>query len=150
MVVLRPLFVAALVVCRRYFIVAPRKFPAAPLVVRRRCLIVVPMPAAPRMYLAVSYRPLPAAPLVVRCVRGANTFACGRSGASQCRRRQLHQLTYACGTKSWRGAQVDARGTTQVLDRGEQAVARGAARCLLHVLGRSATSDACGRSLTLL
>jgi hypothetical protein len=34
-VVLMPLFAAALVVRRRYFIVAPRPFPAAPLVVRR-------------------------------------------------------------------------------------------------------------------
>jgi hypothetical protein len=32
-----PLFAAALVVRRRYFIVAPRPFPAAPLVVHRRC-----------------------------------------------------------------------------------------------------------------
>jgi len=47
--------------------------PAAPLIVRRRYLIVVPrpMPAAPRMYLAVVYRSLPAAPLVVRCIRMA-------------------------------------------------------------------------------
>ena len=29
-VVLRPLFAAVLVVCRRYFIVAPRPFPATP------------------------------------------------------------------------------------------------------------------------
>ena len=35
MVVLRPLFAAALVVCRRYVIVAPRPFPAAELVVHR-------------------------------------------------------------------------------------------------------------------
>ena len=35
--VLRPLFAAALVVRRRYFMVAPRPFPAVPLVVRRRC-----------------------------------------------------------------------------------------------------------------
>jgi hypothetical protein len=35
-VVLRPLFAAALVVCRRYFIVAPSPFPAAQLVVHRR------------------------------------------------------------------------------------------------------------------
>ena len=41
-VVLRPLFAAALVVRLRYFIIAPRPFPVAPLVVRRRCLIVVP------------------------------------------------------------------------------------------------------------
>jgi hypothetical protein len=70
-VVLRPLFAAALVVRRRYLIVAPRPFPAAPLVTcRRRCLLVVPrpMPAAPRIYLIVVYRPLPAAPLAVRCM----------------------------------------------------------------------------------
>ena len=36
LVVLRPLFAAALVVCRRYFIVAPSPFPAAQLVVHRR------------------------------------------------------------------------------------------------------------------
>jgi hypothetical protein len=69
-VVLRPLFAAALVVRRRYFIVAPKPLLAAPLAVHRRCLIVVPMPMpeAPRMYLIVVYRPLPAAPLVVRCM----------------------------------------------------------------------------------
>ena len=68
--VLMPLFAAALVVRRRYFIVALRTFPAAPLVVRRRCLIAVPMPMpeAPRMYLIVVFRPFPAAPLVVRCM----------------------------------------------------------------------------------
>jgi hypothetical protein len=55
MVMLMPLFAAALVVRRRYFIVAPMPFPAAPLVAHRRCLIVVlmPMPEAPRMYLIV-------------------------------------------------------------------------------------------------
>jgi len=90
-VLLRPLFAAALVVRRRYLIVVPR-----------------PMPAAPPMYLIVVYRPLPAAPLVVRCMymvvvprpmpaavasiccrrrfqqlaaRGAKTNACGRSFA---------------------------------------------------------------------
>jgi hypothetical protein len=36
MVVLMPLFAAALVVRRRYFIIAPNLFPAAPLVVHRR------------------------------------------------------------------------------------------------------------------
>jgi hypothetical protein len=80
--VLRPLFAAALVVHRRYFIVAPRLLPAVPLVARRRCLIVVPrpMPAAPRMHLMVVYRPLPAAPLVVRCMYMAVVpGACGRS-----------------------------------------------------------------------
>jgi hypothetical protein len=49
-----------------------------------------------------------------------------------------------------RSAQADARGTTQILGRGVQAVARGAARCLLHVLGRSAKADACGRSFAVL
>jgi hypothetical protein len=67
-VVLMQLFAAALVVRRRYFIVAPRPLFAAAHVVRRRCLIVVPMPMpeAPRMYLIVVHRPLPAAPLVRR------------------------------------------------------------------------------------
>jgi hypothetical protein len=83
MVVLMPLFAAALVVRRRYFIVSPRPFTAAPLVVRRRCLIVVPMPMpeAPRMYFAV---------------------------------------------------------------------ARGATRCALHIHGRSAMTDACGRRFAVL
>jgi hypothetical protein len=55
--------------------------------VRRRRLIVVPMPMpeAQRMYLIVVYRPFPAAPLVVRVLhvhgRGARTDACGRSFA---------------------------------------------------------------------
>ena len=81
-VVLRPLFAAALVVRRRYFIVAPRPFLAAPLVMHRRCLSVVPMlmPEATRMYLIVVYRPFPAAPLVVRCC-GAKTDASCRSFA---------------------------------------------------------------------
>ena len=48
----RPLFAAAIVGRRRYFMVAPRPFSAVPLVVRRRCLIVVlrPISAAPRMH----------------------------------------------------------------------------------------------------
>jgi hypothetical protein len=52
--------------------------------------------------------------------------------------------------KSRREAQADTRGATQVLDRGEQAVSRGAARCLLRALGRSAKADACGRSFAVL
>ena len=44
---------------------------------------------------------------------------------------------------------LDARGATQVLDRGEQAVDCGAARCLLHILGRSAKTDSCGRSFAV-
>jgi hypothetical protein len=49
-------------------IVVLRPLFAAPLVVRRRCLIVVPRPisAAPRIYLIVVRRLLSAAPLVVR------------------------------------------------------------------------------------
>jgi hypothetical protein len=38
----------------------------------------------------------------------------------------------------------------KVLDRGVQAVVRGGARCALHVLGRSAKVDACGRSFAVL
>jgi hypothetical protein len=34
--------------------------------------------------------------------------------------------------------------------RGVQAVARGAARCALHVHGRSAKTDACARSFAVL
>ena len=71
-VLLRPLFAAALVVRCRYFIVAPRPCPAAPLIGRRRCLIVVlrRLFAAAlvlrRRYFIVAPRPCPAAPLVVR------------------------------------------------------------------------------------
>ena len=43
-----------------------------------------------------------------------------------------------------------ARPAALVLDRGVQADARGAARCLLHVLGRSAKTEACGRSFAIL
>ena len=49
-----------------------------------------------------------------------------------------------------RGAHADARGATHVLDRGVQAVSRGAARCALHVHGRGARADACGRSFAVL
>ena len=78
-VVLMPLFAAALVVRRRYVIVAPWPFPAAPLVVR--CI-----------YMAVVPGPMPAA-VVSRCcrrrsqqlvapaARSAKTDPCGRSFA---------------------------------------------------------------------
>jgi hypothetical protein len=78
-----------------------RALPAAPLVVRQRCLIAVlrPLLAAPlvvrRRYLNVVPRPLP------RC-------------ASQLLNR---------------GAWGDSRGAAQILARGAQAVARGGARC---------------------
>ena len=48
-----------------------------------------------------------------------------------------------------RGAQADARGATHVLGRGAQAVARGVTRCALHVRGRGARTDACGRSFAV-
>jgi hypothetical protein len=94
---LRPSPAAPLVVHRNYLIVVPRSFPAVPLVVRRR-------------YLAVAPRPL-----------------------SCC---ALHVLD--------RGAQADARGAAQVIDRGAQAVARGAARCASQILGRGAQAAARG------
>jgi hypothetical protein len=100
-VVLRPLFAAALVVHRRYFIVAPRLLPAAPLVVLRRCLIVMPkpMPAASRMHLVVVYRPLPAAPLVVRYMHMAVVPGpMPAAVASRCCRRRLQDLICACGS----------------------------------------------------
>ena len=82
MVVIMPLFAAALVLRRRYFILAPRPFPAASLVVRRRCLIVVPMPLpeAPSMHLIEVSRLFPAAPLALHVHgRSAKTDACDRS-----------------------------------------------------------------------
>ena len=42
------------------------------------------------------------------------------------------------------------RGATHALDCGVQAVARGAARCALHVHGRGARTDSCGRSFAVL
>jgi hypothetical protein len=101
-VVLRPLFAAAFVVRRRYFIVAPRPMPAAPLVVRRSCLIVVPMPIpeALRMYLIVVYRPLPAAPLVVRCMyKAVVPGPMPAAVASRCCRRRFQKLVCACGSQ---------------------------------------------------
>ena len=84
-VVLMPLFAAALVVRRRYFIFAPRPFPAAPLVVHRRCFIVV-------------YMPFPAAPLVVRCMYMAVVPGpMPAAVASRCCRRRSQQLICACG-----------------------------------------------------
>jgi hypothetical protein len=80
------------------------------------------------MYMAVVHRPMPAAV------------------SSRCCRRRFQQLAYTCGTKTLHGAQADARGATHVLDRGVQAVARGATRCFLNVLGRSAKTDACGHT----
>jgi hypothetical protein len=81
---------------RRYLIVmprplpaAPRELPAAPLVVRRRYLIVLPrsMLAAPCRYLILVSRPLLAVPLVV-CRRylfgrGAQAAARGAVALSQ-------------------------------------------------------------------
>ena len=100
-VVLRPLFAAALVVSRRYMIIVPKSFPVTPLVVRRRYLVMVPRPmsAATRSYLIVVHRPFPAAPLVERrrylimVLRPMPAAV-----ASQCCRRRFHQLACACGS----------------------------------------------------
>jgi hypothetical protein len=48
----------------KYLIVAPRPLPAAAIVLRRRCLAVVPRPmfAAPLRYLIVVRKSFPAAP----------------------------------------------------------------------------------------
>jgi hypothetical protein len=99
---LRPLPAAPLVVHRRYLIVVPRPLPLAPLVVHRKHSIVVP-------------RPLP------RC-------------ASQV-------LDH--------GAQADARCAAQVLDRGAQAFARGAARCAPQVTTLSWCPGRCSRRRSL-
>jgi hypothetical protein len=99
----------------------------------------------------VVYKPFPAAPLVERCMYMVVVQRpMPAAVASRCCRRRFQQLAYACGTQSRRGAQADSRGATHVLDRGVQAFARGAARCLLHVLGRGANTDACGRSFAAL
>jgi hypothetical protein len=77
----------------------PRPLPAAPLVVRRRCLIVGPrpMPTALRIYLIVMYMPLPAAPLVVRCMYMAVVpGSMPAAVASRCCRRRFQQLACAC------------------------------------------------------
>ena len=97
MVVLRPLFAAALVVCRRYFIVAPSPLPAAPLVVHRRCAHADA--EAPRMYLIVVYRPFPAAPLVARCICMAMVPGpMPAAVVSRCCRRRIQHLVSACGS----------------------------------------------------
>ena len=79
--------------------------------------------------------PFPAAPLVVR----RKYLAVMLWPLPRCSSRVLN-----------RGAQANARGATHVLDRCVQAVARGAARCALHIHGRGAKTDACGRSFALL
>jgi hypothetical protein len=94
-VVPRPLPAAPLVDRRRYLIVAPRPLPAAPLVVCRRYLIVVPRSQ-------------------LRC---ASQVPC-------------------------RGTQADARGAAQVLDRSAQGVARSGARCAPQLLDWGAQADA--------
>jgi hypothetical protein len=53
-------------------------------------------------------------------------------------RRKLGIHAQTLGTVLSRGAQGDARGATQVLGRGGQAVARGTARWSPHVLDRGA------------
>jgi hypothetical protein len=55
---------------------------------------------------------------------------------------------YVCGP--WPSCYSRSHLIHEVLGRGAQAVAGGAARCLLHVLGRCAKTDACGRSFAIL
>jgi hypothetical protein len=54
----------------------------------------------------------------------------------------------ACGP--WPSCYPRPRFIRKVLDRGIQAVLRSGARCALHVLGRSAKADPCGRSFAVL
>jgi len=103
MVVLRPLFAAALVVCRRNLIVAAQAVSRG----AARCASQVndrgahADAEAPRMYLIVVYRPLPAAPLVVRCMYMAvvpRPMPAAVVSRCSCRRRRLQQLVCACGS----------------------------------------------------
>ena len=57
-------------------------------------------------------------------------------------RRKYGLYAQTLGTALNRGAQADARGATQVVDRGGQAVARGS--CLSQVLDRGAEAVARG------
>ena len=82
MVVLRPLFAAALILHRRCFIVVPR-----------------PMPAAPRMNMIVVYRPLLAAPLVVHCMYMAVVPGpMPAAVATRCFQRRFQQLVCVCSS----------------------------------------------------
>ena len=124
MVVLMKLLAAALVVRRMYLIVAPRPFPAAPLVVRR---------ASQELDRGAHADAQCATHVLDRGVQAVSR------GAARCASQVLDH-----------GAQVDARGATHLLDRGVQAVACGAASCALHVHGRGARTDACGHSFAVL
>jgi hypothetical protein len=79
-------------------------------------------------------RPLPAAPLVVR-------------------HRYLNLALTPLPRCAWQvlgcGAQNDARGAAEILERGAQAAARGDARCASQVLGRCAQADARGAAQVL-
>ena len=101
MVVLRPLFAAALVVCRRNLIVAAQAVSRG----AARCASQVNNRGAhadaeaPRMYLIVVYRPFPAAPFVVRCMYMAVVpRPMPAALVSRCCRRRLQQLVCACGS----------------------------------------------------
>ena len=97
----RPLPAAPLVARRRYLIVVPRPMPAAP----RRCLIVVPrpLPAAPlvvrRRYLIEVPRPFPAAPLVVRRRFLVVAVAAGEEQLGRCsaKQRKYYRLYLSSG-----------------------------------------------------
>jgi hypothetical protein len=121
-----------------------RPLPAAPLVARRRSLIVVPrsLPSAPlavcRRYLIVFPRPLPRCASQVLC-SGAQTYACGLAQVLDRGAQAVARGIARCASQLFdRGAQADARGAAQILDRGAQAVARGSARCVSQVLDRGA------------
>ena len=109
----------------RYLIEVPGPLPAAPLVVRRRYLILVLWPL-PRCASRVLKRGAKAD------VRGA-TQVLDRGGQAVAR-------GSCCSQVLDRGAQADARKAVpcapKVLDRGAKAVARGAACCASHVLDR--------------
>jgi hypothetical protein len=79
---------------------------------------------------------------------GTKTNAFGRSFAVLSTPISIAGLHLRHRISAW--CQADARGATQVFDYSEQAVARGAARCLLHVLFPSAKAAACGRSFAIL
>jgi hypothetical protein len=122
-VVPRPLFAAALVGCCRYLIVVPR-----------------PMPAAPRMYLIVVQA---VARSAARCAlhvhgHGAKTDACGRSFAVLSTPVSTAGLRLRHKILAWCPSRCPRRHAGTLWRAGRY---RGAARCLLHVLGRSTKAN---------
>jgi hypothetical protein len=60
----------------------------------------------------------------------------GRSAKADASSRSFAVLSTQISTAAQYLGVVPARGAMQVLNRGEQAIARGAVHCLLHVLSR--------------